>query len=494
MIMDHIFSWARREPGRIALRHDGYAVSYGDFAQSILVARAKLASMGCSGPGIAVLLTDHIGDGWVLSLALRSLGLTTLVPPAADTIRDLPLSNVRFALLIEQSAPQGIEQACRSRGFPILRFADLPEPSGIPPLIPQQPPGGHILLTSGTTGRHKMLLIEPEGEDEYHAERRRVLGIDENTVFHVFNCGLWTGAGYKTAAAVWAVGGTVVIQQAEPIYAALLIPGTHAVVVPSTLADILAAPEGAFPRQEEMQLSLTGGRTNHEKIEEARRRISPNLYNRLSSTEASIFGFTPLETREDERWHRPVPGRSVQVVDAQDRPLPPGALGHLRVSTKGGPCRYLGDPEATAACFRNGFFYPGDLAVAGADGRFALQGRATDVININGHKVSPAPIEERLQEQLGASGACLFSTPDDEGQEHIHLVIEASSSVAVAHARSVFRDACRKAGVYGDIDAGFTIVDQLPRTRTGKIIRSMVKEQFGLSTGSRAINRLDRLP
>lgn len=482
MIADQIFAWAATQPARIAFRYDDHEMSYGDFAEWILRTRARLESLGCIGPGVALILTHHIADCWVISLALRSLGLTTLVPPSGETILALPLSDVRCAVSIGQTAPHGLEEACRSKGYPIARVDDLPD-RGVVSAVPDRAPGGHILLTSGTTGRHKMLLMDAASEDAYHAVRRAVLGIDENTVFHLFNCGLWTGVGYKTPAAVWAVGGAVIIRQAEPLHAALSIRGTHAVVVPSTLAEILAAPEGAFPHHKHMQLSLTGGRTSHEQVEQARRRISANLYNRLSSTEASIFGFTRLETLEDEKWHQPLPDRIVQIVDAEDRLVPTGVPGYLRVSTKGGPSRYLDDPEATAACFRDGFFYPGDLAVARADGRFALQGRATEIINVNGHKVSATRIEEQLQEELGLSAVCLFSVVTDAGPEELHLAVEGSLETVDADLNSAFESACRSAGIYGNIEASVLALDEFPRTPTGKIIRHLVKQQLGIANG-----------
>jgi len=54
----------------------------------------------------------------------------------------------------------------------------------------------------------------------------------------------------------------------------------------------------------------------------------------------------------------------------------------------------------------------------------ALQGRVIDVINVRGHKISPAPIEDRLGELLGVSSICLFSMQDDGGEEVIHVVVE----------------------------------------------------------------------
>ena len=95
----------------------------------------------------------------------------------------------------------------------------------------------------------------------------------------------------------------------------------------------------------------------------------------------------------------------VEIVDESDRLVPTGKIGRVRVSTAGGPTSYLNDEAATRAFFKDGFFYSGDLAVMRSDGRMALQGRFTDVINVRGAKISPAPIEDRLGELFGSAAS-----------------------------------------------------------------------------------------
>ena len=119
----------------------------------------------------------------------------------------------------------------------------------------------------------------------------------------------------------------------------------------------------------------------------------------------------------------------VEIVDESDRPVPCGEIGRIRVSTAGGPTSYLNDETATQAFFKEGFFYPGDLAVMRSDGRVALQGRITDVVNVRGTKISPVPIEDRLAELLSVSGVCLFSMQNDDGEEDLHVVIESSTPI-----------------------------------------------------------------
>jgi acyl-CoA synthetase (AMP-forming)/AMP-acid ligase II len=176
-------------------------------------------------------------------------------------------------------------------------------------------------------------------------------------------------------------------------------------MTPQLLAQVLAAPAGAFTRNDEMRLAIGAGASLQRDIDQAKSRITPHLFNYIASTETGLYAFTPLETAEDLKWHRLVPGaRLVEMVDESDRPVPNGEIGRVRLSTAGGPTGYLNDEAATQTFFKDGFFYPGDLAIMRSDGRMALQGRSTDVINVRGLKLSPALIEERLSERLGVSG------------------------------------------------------------------------------------------
>jgi acyl-coenzyme A synthetase/AMP-(fatty) acid ligase len=299
------------------------------------------------------------------------------------------------------------------------------------------------------------------------------LGLNQDTVFCVFRLGAWTGSGYAWPATTWTVGGTVVFEQRLEAHLALMIPGiTHAVLEPSTLAAILATPVGAFPRSDSMRLAVTGEAMTQNQIDQAKARITPLLFNYLGSTEAGGIALTLLESSEDQKWHKLVPNRVVEIVDEFDRRVPTGQIGRLRISTAGGPTGYLNDEAATRDFFKDGFFYTGDLAVMRADGRMALQGRFTDVINVGGLKISPAPVEERLSELFGASGVCLFSMPGDDDAEDIHVVVETATPIDSERLIAAVRR--ELPGLY---QVRVHSVAALPRNQMGKIVRQAIRAE-----------------
>jgi len=112
-----------------------------------------------------------------------------------------------------------LESLCKAREWPLIAVSlENESPSQLP--LPNAPheAGGHILLTSGTTGKYKMVLNTPAIEAEILKQKAEVVGMNQDTVFSVFDFGPWTGPGYKWAAAPWLAGGTTVIDQGREHY------------------------------------------------------------------------------------------------------------------------------------------------------------------------------------------------------------------------------------------------------------------------------------
>ena len=147
-----------------------------------------------------------------------------------------------------------------------------------------------------------------------------------------------------------------------------------------------------------------------------------------------------------------------------------GATGRLRVGIAGGPSGYFYNDEATRIFFKQGYFYTGDLAVMREDGRMALMGRITDVLNVSGNKVSPIELEAKSSALLDGRTVCLFSLPGETGGENLHAVVETSQPI----------DAERLAAVFGatfDNVASISVLflDRFPRNAVGKILRAELR-------------------
>jgi acyl-CoA synthetase (AMP-forming)/AMP-acid ligase II len=482
-VSDLLFAWAQRIPDKPALVHNGVAVSYAELAHRVAQARGWFARNGLSGPGIAVLATRHLLEFWIQALALRSLGLTTISPRDGDTLETLALPDARGIIGSATGSRSALEADGEAAGLPCLSPSIIDEPPFWPTATRSvEQAGGHILLTSGTTGLPKKVLSAPSFEPAYIHHRRSIMGFPHNYIGVLFDFGAWTGAGYRGVVCTLTAGATMILQQGGRRYEPLRYPGvTSMAMVPTMAAELLATPSELVPRNPAMEIQVGAGALNAWEIEALKERFTPHLFTAFGSTEARVTAFTPLLTPEDYRWHRLVPGRGAQVVDDEDRPLPAGRIGRLRVPTTDGPTGYLHDEAATRAFFKDGYFYSGDLAEFSDNGRMAVHGRVTDVINWRGQKILPLPIEERLREILQVGGVCLFSMPNDAGEEEIHAVLETRTPIEPARLRDALRS--ELAGYEG---AHVHFTPALPRNDNGKILRQETRERALAAARARA--------
>ena len=477
MLATKIYVQARETPDKTAIVFNNREYSYRLFACLIEISRRYLAAQGLAGEGVAVLPTGSMVNTWALGLALRSVGLTTLIIRSPDEIGGLGLPEIRCVVAVAGEHRAGLDRLCAASGWQFISvpaeiYANAAQTASPGLAEPKGSDGGHIRLTSGTTGTYKKLLLDPRSEEQRIRNRQDIFGISGQSVVNVLNFGGWTGIGYEGSAATWDAGGTVVIYQGSNAWESFRQTRiTHAVMIPRLLSGILGAPEDALRRDDTMQLVVGGAHLSEGMAEAARARLTSRLYTHIACTETGPYALTPIRQADDLRWHRVVPSREVQVVDDEGRVLPAGRIGSVRIRPLGDVRGYLHDEEATRTFFRDGYFYPGDLGMFRADGRLALHGRVTDVINILGSKIAAGPIEEALQRTLQVSGVCVFSLPNAVAEEEIHVAIETARPI----------DQTRLADALGrelqDVsDVLVHFIDALPRNHMGKIQRDVLKK------------------
>jgi len=187
---------------------------------------------------------------------------------------------------------------------------------------------------------------------------------------------------------------------------------------------------------------------------------------------------------------KPLPGIEAGIVSREGEAVieqPDGEIGELALRP-GWPSMmraYLGQPERYAKCFAGGWYLTGDLAMRDSDGYYWFVGRADDLIKSSGHLIGPFEVESALLEHPAVAEAAVIGVPDETAGEVVKafVMLKAGFDAGEALEREL-RGHARKR--LGPAVAPREIVfwDSLPRTRSGKIMRRLLRaRELGLPEG-----------
>ena len=179
---------------------------------------------------------------------------------------------------------------------------------------------------------------------------------------------------------------------------------------------------------------------------------------------------------------RPFPGVVVDVVTREGEPVPPGA-GGLLVIKRPWPSMLrtiYGDPDRYVEQYWSeipGVYFAGDGARRDEDGYFWIMGRVDDVINVSGHRLSTMEVESALVAHSMVAEAAVVGRPDDVKGQAISAFVTLESgnepSEALKHELRVW--VAKEIGSLAKPD-DIRFTDGLPKTRSGKIMRRLLRE------------------
>ncbi len=178
----------------------------------------------------------------------------------------------------------------------------------------------------------------------------------------------------------------------------------------------------------------------------------------------------------------PLPGIEADVVDRQGRPVPPGHGGYLVVK-KPWPSMLrtiYGDPKRYEQQYFSqipGIYFTGDGARRDKDGYFWILGRIDDVLNVSGHRLSTMEIESALVSHPAVAESAVVGRPDEiHGQAVTAFVtLKGGRAPSPALAEELREHVGKTIGAIAKPkDIRFT--EGLPKTRSGKIMRRLLRE------------------
>ncbi len=181
---------------------------------------------------------------------------------------------------------------------------------------------------------------------------------------------------------------------------------------------------------------------------------------------------------------RPVPGYDVRILDGDGTPLPPGRIGNIvvRLPLPPGCLTTLwqkdGEYVETYLSRYPGYYYTSDAGYLDDDGYLWIMSRTDDIINVSGHRLSTGAIEEVLASHPDVAECAVTGVADPiKGEIPLGFVtlkagVSREHEIVVRELVQMVRERIGAIAVFKKV----VVVNRLPKTRSGKILRGTMKK------------------
>ncbi|MEC1374073.1 acetate--CoA ligase [Heyndrickxia oleronia] len=208
----------------------------------------------------------------------------------------------------------------------------------------------------------------------------------------------------------------------------------------------------------------------------------------MTETGAHLICNYPCMEIKPGSMGKPIPGVEAAIIDDQGNELPPNRMGNLAIK-KGWPSMmhtiWNNQAKYDSYFFPSGWYVSGDSAYMDEDGYFWFQGRVDDVIMTSGERVGPFEVESKLLEHPAVAEAGVIGKPDPVRGEIIKAFVALlegyeESDELKGEIRQFVKTGLAAHAAPREIE----FRDKLPKTRSGKIMRRVLKAwELDLPTG-----------
>jgi acyl-CoA synthetase (AMP-forming)/AMP-acid ligase II/acyl carrier protein len=484
----------------------GNPVTYRSLQRRVTALIASLRNCGVTGGKHASRVAIVMANGVDLSITILGTCCAGVALPfntgyKADEYRDY-FARTRTEFLLVSSDENGPAVAVAEQaGIRVLRMGrdvirvDVDPPESAPPTPMQEEPEKNdiaiILLTAGSTGLGKSV---PLTHDNLCVSVREVchsteLGPGDRCLsmweqFHI-------GGVVDLLLAPLASGGQIISTGGFDTVSFFELLRSHEPTwfqgVPTTLGELCR-----HARINEIDTSASSLRFIRSVASALPEPLMREVEERFGVPVIQTFGMTeaaPLITsnRLPPGQRKPESagiswGTKVIIMDNHGQPLPVGEQGHIAIHGDNVFSGYEGDDQANTESFRNGWFYTGDLGYLDADEYLFLTGRAKEIINRGGEKISPAEIDKVLIEHPDIEEAAAFGIPHATLGEDIAAAIVLKPGLTTTLADLQAFVAKRLAPFKNPRHISF--LTELPRCPVGKVRRRELTRRMADETNN----------
>lgn len=468
------------------LRDDAAPFTYGALDRTTQAVARKLAGAGVGvGDTVATILHKSHAS-LVLSLGILRAGavLAPLSIDAPKREREVHLRTLEPRLLIADPAVVGtVDRTLAVETMDASgagRWAQLREAAALGDV--DRKVGAVCLFTSGTTGpqkrtrlTHANLLFCAEALAKAWEMRQGDVVLHALPMFHAH------GLLVAVLPVLWA-GGVIDLRPRFDVadVIARLSHATCFMGVPFHYSRLLASANFTRGVSASVRLFICGSAPLSPALRDRfREQTGAQILERYGTTETLIVSAQcPGRACSEPSVGPPLDGVEVRIGDMADgTPLAAGETGRIEVRGPNVFEGYVDDDAATAASFtEDGYFLTGDLGHLRPDGSLVISGRHKDLIIYCGMNVHPLEVETALLNVPGVVDAAVFGVPHPEFGEAVMAAVVPAEGVALEPA--VVRTALVGSIADYRIPKRIFVMDSLPRSAMGKIVRSMLAAQL----------------
>ncbi len=473
---------------------EGPTVSYGQLRQLVDQAMDELASMGIGRNDRVAIALPNGPEAILLFLAVSALATACPLNPAyTETEFRFYLEDTGARVLIVPPNDGSAARAALGDGGTLVE-AELDDAGRLGLQTGTSPSGRRadrtatdddvclVLHTSGTTSRpkrvplrHRNLMASVKNIAAHYRLDGEDVTIGVMPLFHVHGL-------LASALSTLATGGTVVVPRKFspvgfwPVAQAFRPTWFTASPTPHQLI-LMRARNDRPPGSERLRFVRScSSALSPAQMAQMEERFGAPVLEAYGMTEASHqMASNPLPPGER------VPGSvgsatgdQIAILDEEGHELPVGSSGEVSIKGANVIDGYENNPQANAASFTNGWFRTGDQGTLDERGYVRLLGRIKEMINRGGEKIAPREIDEVLETHPAVKEAVTFGVAHPTWGEEVAAAVVVTAPVT----EQELAQFCRQQLADFKVPRKFHLVNEIPRTPTGKVQRRFVAEQF----------------
>ena len=346
-----------------------------------------------------------------------------------------------------------------------------------------------IYFTSGTTGMPKMVP-----RDMAYAYAHKITGeywmdLQENDIHWTLSDTGWAKAAWGMLYAPWQMGAAMVLFNGTGFDAELHLElieklGVTSFCAPPTVYRVFAQMDLAQYNLSSIRHAIGAGEPlNPEVIKVWKEATGANIYDGYGQTETiNIVANYPCMAVKPGSMGKPVPGVDVQIVDDAGHIVGVDVIGHIaiRITEPLQPGMFPGyweDQQATANCFKNGWYLTGDNGTIDADGYFWFVGRSDDIITSSGYRISPFEVESSLLEHPAVLESAAIGKADEMRGEIVKAFIILAAGYQASNELTLeIQNFMKQHTAPYKYPREIEYVEALPKTISGKIRRVELRQ------------------